>query len=80
VPAVSSSLVCALAPTDHVARSVTLIVTKHVRLRVIVVVVAVRMRRAYRGRWFAMKNSAEVLDLLVTALGGGGRGGLDACG
>jgi hypothetical protein len=42
-----SSSTCALALSEQVAKKAALIVAKHVRLRVIAVVVAVSMRRAY---------------------------------
>jgi hypothetical protein len=45
-----SSSTCALALSEQVAKKVALIVAKHVRLRVIAVVVAVWMRQAYLER------------------------------
>jgi hypothetical protein len=55
---VDCSSTCALAPRDHAATEAAAVAARYVRLRVWM---EVRMRRAYRGGRFCLKNPpAEV--------------------
>jgi len=54
-----SSPGCALALRDHVAREAAVIAARYVRLRVVVVVSAVRMGRGYLAGGFRRKNPAS---------------------
>lgn len=51
-----SSPGCALAPKDQVPREAAVIAARHVRLRVVMLAVAVRMRRVYLEGSIRSKN------------------------